>query len=84
MFFFGTILFDKYIKKYPDFNSFLANEMESFALFYLAYKLKKEAACLLTVVDSPFDSKKLTSDERQTSLNLMIKLALNAATYLNK
>ena len=76
--------YDKYIKKYPNFNSFLANEMESFALFYLAYKLKKEAACLLTVVDSPFDSKKLTSDERQTSLNLMIKLALNAATYLNK
>ena len=76
--------YEKYIKKYPNFDSFLANEMESFALFYLAYKLKKEAACLLTVVDSPFDSKKLTSEERQSSLNLMIKLSLDTVTSLNK
>ena len=74
--------YEKYIKKYPNFNSFLANEMESFALFYLAYKLQKEAACLLTVVDSPFDNKKLTSDERQSSLNLMIKLALETTLKL--
>ena len=52
--------------------------MESFALFYLAKKLGKEAACLLTVVDSHFDSRVVTSMERQTSLNTMINLALES------
>lgn len=53
-----------------------ASEMESFALFYIAKMLNKNAACLLTVVDSLYDKKELTAMERQTSLNNMIRLAL--------
>lgn len=71
--------FDKYISNFPKEENFLAMEMESFGLFYLAQKLGKEATCLLTVVDSRFDPTKVTSEERQTSLNEMIKLALESS-----
>ena len=56
-----------------------ASEMESFALFYMAKMLNKKAACLLTVVDSLYDKKNLSAEERQISLNNMIKLALETA-----
>lgn len=68
---------EKFISCFPD-DPYIASEMEAFGLFYLAYKLKKEAACLLTVVDSKYDKRSLTSKERETSLNKMIKLALDA------
>lgn len=73
--------YEKYMSNYPsDLNS-LGSEMESFCLFYLAYKLKKEAACLLTVVDSPFDSRVVSSSDRQNSLDAMIKLALESSIF---
>ena len=75
--------YEKYLSNYPKEN-FLANEMESFALFYLAKKLNKDAACLLTVVDSHFDPTKITSEQRQNSLNEMISLALETITYFDK
>lgn len=75
--------FEKYISNYPNEN-YLATEMESFALFYLAKKLGKDAACLLTVVDSHFDSRVVTSMERQTSLNTMINLALESVVSFDK
>lgn len=75
--------FDKYISNYPKEN-FLATEMESFCLFYLAKKLNREAACLLTVVDSHFDTRVVSSLERQTSLNTMITLALDSVVSLSK
>lgn len=75
--------FDKYISNYPQEN-FLATEMESACLFYLAKKLNRDAACLLTVVDSHFDKRVVTSMERQTSLNTMINLALESVVDLNK
>ena len=53
--------------------------MESFGLFYVAKKLNRQAACLMTVVDSLYDKRSLTSEERETSLNDMIKLALESA-----
>ena len=53
-------------------------EMESFALFYLAYKLKKQASCLLTVADSHVDKKVLTPDQREESLDKMTLLALES------
>ena len=68
---------DKFISNFPN-KDFLASEMEAFALFYLAHKLEKEASCLLTVVDSKYDRRNLTSKEREQSLNDMIKLALDA------
>ena len=55
-------------------------EMESFALFYLAKKLNKKAACLLTVSDNIITKEVLSSNERQNTFDEMIKLALEAAT----
>lgn len=57
----------------------LGTEMESFALFLNAKKLKKEAACLLTVSDNIITKEKTTSEERQNSLTDMIYLALESA-----
>ncbi len=56
----------------------LAVEMESFALFHIAKVLNREAACLLTVSDSFVSKKETTSQERETSFDKMIELALEA------
>ena len=68
---------DKFRKNYPD-KEFLGVEMEAFGLFYIAKKLGKEASCLMTVVDSLYDKRNLSSEERQTSLDNMIKMALES------
>jgi purine-nucleoside phosphorylase len=70
---------DKFRGNFPDMN-FLAVEMEAFGLFYIAKKLGREASCLMTVVDSLYDKRSLSSEERETSLNTMITLALDAIT----
>lgn len=57
----------------------MGSEMESFALFYTAAHLGKNAACLLTVSDSLCFKEELTPDQRQSSMNDMIKLALEAS-----
>ena len=56
--------------------------MEAFALFYNAKLLGKKARCLLIVVDSHYKHQEISADERQTSLNSMIKLALESAVNL--
>ena len=66
---------EKFNSCFPE-DNYLGSEMEAFGLFYLAYKLKKDAACMLTVVDSKLDKRALSSDERQMSLNEMITIAL--------
>lgn len=68
---------DKFRANYKD-NTCLGVEMESFALFYLANKFKIEATTLSTVVDSLYDKRSLSSEERQTGLNNMIELALES------
>ena len=68
---------DKFRGNFPDMN-FLGVEMEAFGLFYIAKKLGREAACLMTVVDSLFDKRSLSSEERQNSLNDMIEMALES------
>ena len=60
-----------------------AAEMESFALFYAANYLNKQASCLLTVVDSHYKKQEISSEEREKSLNDMILLALESAISLN-
>lgn len=60
-------------------DDYLAVEMEAFGLFYIAKKLGREASCLMTVVDSFYDKRSLSSEERETSLNQMIELALDTA-----
>ena len=69
---------EKFKSNYPE-EDYLAVEMEAFGLFYMANRLGREATCLMTVVDSFYDEKSLTSEERETSLNQMITLALDAA-----
>ena len=52
--------------------------MEAFALFYMAKYFNRKAACLLTVVDSHYKNQESTSEERERSLNNMIKIALES------
>jgi purine-nucleoside phosphorylase len=57
-------------------NKCVAAEMETFALFHNAKVLEKEAACLLTVVDSLQKQQSSSSEDREKHLNEMIELAL--------
>ena len=68
---------NRFRRNFPDMN-FLSVEMEAFGLFYIAKKLGKEATCLMTVVDSLYDKRSLTSEEREKSLNEMIEMALES------
>lgn len=70
---------ENYVKNLPQEKQITCSEMEAFALLYTAKILKKQAACLLTVVDSNCKKQVLTSEEREKSLNTMIELALESA-----
>jgi len=80
---FSTDCFDWYVK---DLNVLLeripkdliAAEMESFALFYLAREFKKEASCLLTVVDSHYKKEELSAEDRESKLDKMSLIALES------
>lgn len=81
--------FDYYIKdvnqlisRFPKELNIIGAEMEAFALFYNAKILNKKASCLLSVVDSHYKHQEISANERQTSLNSMIKLALESAIKL--
>ena len=67
------------IKRFPSDLNIIGAEMEAFALFYNAHYLGKKASCLLSVVDSHYKHEEISAEERQTSLNSMIKLALESA-----
>ena len=72
------IKLDEYKNRIPkDFNPISA-EMEAFALLYNAYKLGKNASCLMTVVDSIYKNTHATSEEREQGLTKMIELALDS------
>lgn len=84
-----TECFDPYIEdisnvleKFPKEKNIVAAEMESFALFYTAKCLNKKAACLLTVVDSIKKKQSLTAEQREKSLNNMIRLSLDTVIEL--
>ncbi len=78
-------VFEKYTK---DLNNYLnrlpkeidvkVSEMESFALFYLAYKFNRKASCILTVADSYTKEVNLSAEEREKSLDKMTILALES------
>lgn len=55
-------------------------EMEAFALAYIARKMNKKAAVILTAVDSKYSPKVMSIEEREKSLDDMITLALDAST----
>ena len=52
--------------------------MESFGLIHIANKYNRQAAVLVTAVDSKYADKAISIEERQTSLNAMIRLALES------
>ncbi|MBR5279922.1 MAG: purine nucleoside phosphorylase DeoD-type, partial [Clostridia bacterium] len=54
-------------------------EMESFALFHNANVLGKQAACLLTISDSFINHKVLSAQDRETSFDAMMRVALETA-----
>lgn len=77
-------VFDPYVPNHEAFEKrlkkdIIATEMEAFALFYIAKLLNKEASCLLTVSDSMYDDRIISSEDRQTGLISMIELALESA-----
>lgn len=69
---------DRYDNLYPQDLNALACEMEAFALFYMAKKFNKNASCLATIVDSKYEEKEVSSEDREKSLDDMIVLALEA------
>ncbi len=71
--------FDKFIERLPKDLNPISGEMEAFSLFYNAKYFNKKASCLMTVVDSKYIKDIATSEQRETGLNNMIKLALESA-----
>ncbi|WEG12042.1 purine-nucleoside phosphorylase [Pullulanibacillus sp. KACC 23026] len=57
----------------------LAVEMETAALYTLAARFKAKALSILTVSDHLITGEATTSEERQTTFNQMIEIALDAA-----
>lgn len=69
---------NKFLERVPAGFNPIGAEMEAFALFYVAKMLNKKAACLMSVVDSKYIKEIASTEERQTGLNKMIKLALDS------
>ena len=69
---------NKFLERIPEGFNPVGAEMEAFALFYVANMLNKNAACLMSVVDSKFIKEIATPEERETGLNNMITLALDS------
>lgn len=67
----------KFRNHFPNMD-FLSVEMEAFGLFYIANKLGKNASCLMTVVDSLYDKRSLSTEDREKSLDDMIEMALDS------
>ena len=70
--------FDRVLNRIPKDLNVIGEEMEAFALFHIANHFNKEAACILTAVDSKFSDVVLSSEDRQNSLNEMITLGLES------
>ena len=73
---------NQFLARVPEGFNPLAAEMEAFALFYTAKVLNKKASCIMSVVDSKHIEDIATTEERETGLNKMIKLALDSTLKL--
>lgn len=69
----------KFLDRIPKELNVISAEMEAFAIFYNAKLLGKNAACLMSVVDSPFRDEIVSPEDRQLKLDNMIKIALESA-----
>ncbi len=70
--------YDRVLKRIPEKYEILGEEMEAFGVIHVCNLYNVQASCLVTVVDSKFSNVVLTPEERQTTLNNMITLALDA------
>ena len=70
--------FERVLARIPKEYEVLGEEMEAFGLIHIANSMNKSATAIATVVDSKYSDVVLSIEERQTSLNNMIKLALEA------
>ena len=70
--------YNRVLNRIPEKYEILGEEMEAFALSHIANSMHRKATTIATVVDSKFSNKVLSIEERETSLNNMITLALNA------
>ena len=70
--------FERVLSRIPKEYEVLGEEMEAFGLIHVANSMKRSATAIATVVDSKYSDVVLSIEERQTSLNNMIKLALEA------
>jgi len=70
--------YDRVLNRIPKELNVICEEMEAFGLFHIAKHFNKEAACLLTAVDSKFSDKVVSGEDREKSLNNMITLALES------
>lgn len=71
-----------FLDRIPKELNVISAEMEAFAIFYNARMLGKKAACLMSVVDSPFRDEIVSSEDRQLHLDTMIKIALESSVKL--
>ena len=69
---------DALLSKVPASVDPIGEEMEAFALAYIAKKMNKKAAIIATAVDSRFSTKVMSIEEREKTLDEMIMLALDA------
>ena len=69
---------DKVLKRIPKTINPIAEEMEAYALLHVAKTFKREAACIVTAVDSKFSDVVLSIEDREKSLDDMILLALDS------
>ena len=70
--------FERVLGRIPKNLNILGEEMEAFGLIHIANSMGRKATAIATVVDSKYSNVVLTIEQRQTSLNNMIKLALEA------
>lgn len=76
----SDIFYSTYLDSSIKENYCLGVEMETFALFYIANKLGKEASSILTVTDSIITNEEMAPIDRERKLNDAISLALNSIT----
>jgi len=69
---------DQVMSHFPK-DNYYAKEMEGFGICYIASKFNKKATVLLSIVDSPYEDKEVSSEDREHSLTKMIELALESA-----
>ena len=62
----------------PDGLNVVGEEMEGFGLMAVAKLYNKEACCIATISDSEYISEVVSNEDRETSLDDMIKIALDA------